>query len=160
VQPLHDLLGIKEPAHADQPVALNLAPIATPEPTPEPTALPTPQPTPEPTAIPTPPPVSGNCSAYAGLVSQYPWNVSVALAVMYAESRCNPSTVNNNPSTGDYSIGLFQINLYGRNAYNRPSEAELKDPEVNIAWAYKIFAANGSSFIGQWGVCRTAVACY
>lgn len=100
------------------------------------------------------------CENYKNLVAQYDWHVPTALSVINAESTCNPSAVNNNPSTGDYSVGLFQINLYGANALTRPSEAELKNPATNIAWAYKLYSGNGGSFIGQWGVCRAKVSCY
>lgn len=64
---------------------------------------------------------------------KYDWVDSVALAVAEAESGFDPANLNDNPSTGDYSIGCFQINIYGANARNRPSEAELKDPVVNVA---------------------------
>lgn len=101
-----------------------------------------------------------NCEAYRSIISQYNWNVDTAMRVMFAESGCRYWALNNTPATGDYSVGLFQINLYGRNAINRPSEAQLKDPATNIAWAYKFYAGNGNSFIGQWGVCRKAVVCY
>lgn len=100
------------------------------------------------------------CEQYRQLISQYDWNVEVAMAVMKAESSCNSQVVNNNQSTRDYSVGLFQINLYGANARTRPSETQLKDPATNIAWAYGIYQGNGKSFIGQWGVCRAKVSCY
>lgn len=100
------------------------------------------------------------CEQYRQLLSQYDWNVSVAMAIMKAESSCNSQVVNRNQNTRDYSVGLFQINLYGANARTRPSETELKDPATNIAWAYRIYQGNGKSFIGQWGVCRAKVSCY
>lgn len=100
------------------------------------------------------------CEDFRQLISQYDWNVDVAMAVMKAESSCNSQVVNNNQSTRDYSVGLFQINIYGANARTRPSEAELKDPVTNISWAYSIYQGNGKSFIGQWGVCRAKVSCY
>lgn len=100
---------------------------------------------------------SGSCEAE---ISKYNWNYSVAVAVARAESGLNPGIVNNNPGTGDYSVGCFQINIYGANARTRPSEAELKNAATNVAWAYKIYTGNGSSFIGQWGVCRSKVSCY
>lgn len=93
-------------------------------------------------------------------IAKYDWNQSVALAVAYAESKFDPNVVNDNPRTRDYSIGCFQVNLYGANARTRPSEAELKNPVINVQWAYKIYAANGNSFLGHWGVCRRGVACY
>jgi hypothetical protein len=100
---------------------------------------------------------SGSCEAE---IAKYDWVYSVAVAVATAESSLDPSRLNDNPSTGDYSVGCFQINLYGGNARNRPSEAELKNAAVNVAFAYQIYVGNGHSFIGQWGVCRSRVACY
>lgn len=99
---------------------------------------------------------SGSCHAE---IIKYDWNHNVATAVMMAESGGNPSALNNNPKTGDYSVGCFQINLYGANARTRPSEATLKNAEANVAFAYKIYVSNGRSFKGQWGVCRY-ISCY
>jgi len=99
---------------------------------------------------------SGSCQTE---IAKYDWDQSTALAVAQAESGFNTGVVNNNPATGDYSIGCFQINIFGGNAANRPSEAELKNAATNVAFAYQIYSANGQSFIGQWGVCRS-IACY
>lgn len=100
---------------------------------------------------------SGSC---ASEIAKYGWNQSVALAVAQAESGMRTWIVNNNPATRDYSVGCFQINIYGANARNRPSEAALKDAAVNVRFAYGIYVANGHSFIGQWGVCSRGVRCY
>lgn len=100
---------------------------------------------------------SGDCAAE---IVKYDWNVTVATAVARAESGLNPGALNDNPATGDYSVGCFQVNIYGANARTRPSEGELKNAATNVAWAYNNYKANGSSFIGQWGVCRSKVACY
>lgn len=100
---------------------------------------------------------SGDCAAE---IAKYDWNQSVALAVARAESGLNPGNLNDNPSTGDYSVGCFQVNIYGANAASRPSEAQLKIASVNVAFAYRLYAGNGHSFIGQWGVCRAKVSCY
>lgn len=100
---------------------------------------------------------SGSCQAE---IAKYNWDHGVATAVMIAESGGSTSTVNNNPSTGDYSIGCFQINIYGANAASRPSEAALKNAAVNVEFAHRIYSGNGNSFIGQWGVCRSKVSCY
>lgn len=100
---------------------------------------------------------SGSCQAE---IAKYDWNVTTALAVGQAESGHATWKVNNNPATGDYSVGCMQINIYGGNARSRPSEAQLKDASVNVAFAYKLYSSNGNSFIGQWGVCRDKVNCY
>lgn len=76
---------------------------------------------------------------------------------MEAESGCRADVVNDNPKTEDYSVGLFQINLYGANAKHRPSEEELKDPRTNIEFAYQLYKDYG--FKSQWGVCRYKVNC-
>lgn len=101
-------------------------------------------------------PQSGDCVTE---IAKYDWDYDTAVAVAVAESGLNPTALNNNPATGDYSVGCFQINIYGANAYSRPSEAELYNPVINVEFAYRIYVANGHSFIGQWGVCRK-IACY
>lgn len=100
---------------------------------------------------------SGSCQAE---IAKYDWNHSVATAVMIAESGGDPGQLNDNPATGDYSVGCFQVNIYGANAASRPSEAALKNAATNVEFAYRIYKGNGASFIGQWGVCRSKVSCY
>jgi hypothetical protein len=100
---------------------------------------------------------NGSCAAE---ILKYDWHQGVALAVASAESGLRPGIVNNTPSTGDYSVGCFQVNLYGANARTRPSEAELRDAAINVRWSYNNYVANGRSFIGQWGVCNSKVACH
>lgn len=100
---------------------------------------------------------SGDCVSE---IAKYDWQQSVAIAVATAESGLSTTVVNDTPATGDYSIGCFQINIYGANARNRPSESELMNAATNVAYAYRLYAGNGNSFIGQWGVCRAKVACY
>lgn len=100
---------------------------------------------------------SGDCAAE---IAKYNWGQSTALAVARAESGLRPGVVNNNPGTGDYSVGCFQVNIYGGNAASRPSQGQLINAATNVQWAYNNYVANGHSFIGQWGVCRSKVACY
>ncbi len=97
------------------------------------------------------------CDYYKSIVKQYDWDFNIATQIMMAESGCKTTALNDNPATGDYSVGLFQINLYGSNAKYRPSEAELKDPKTNIEFAYKLYKSSG--FYTQWGVCRHSVDC-
>lgn len=99
---------------------------------------------------------SGSCQTE---IKKYDWNIDVAMNVAKHESGLNPGALNNNPATKDYSVGCFQINLYGSNAKYRPSEAQLKIASINVAFAYKLYVDNGHSFIGQWGVCRS-IYCY
>lgn len=130
--------------------------VSTPEPTPSPTA--TPEPTPVATPVPviaakpvaTPKPViaqaSGSC---AEEIKKYPWPQQQAYNVMMIESGNNAGIVNDNPRTGDYSVGCFQINLIGAMRAVRPSEASLKNASVNVAYAYGMWKSQG-------GFCSTA----
>jgi hypothetical protein len=102
-------------------------------------------------------PIKTPCEQYKDIIRSYDWNDDVAIKIMLAESSCNPKIINDNPATKDYSIGLFQINIYGGNAKHRPSEEELKDPHTNIEFAYNLYKDYG--FQSQWGVCRKKVNC-
>lgn len=104
---------------------------------------------------PTPKPVvtyPTGCENYVDLISQYDWNVSVALQVAKAESGCNPNAVGD-VHIPPVSCGLFQI----RTLSGRPSCEALKNPETNVEWAYKLYVSGGW---GHWTVCRTKVTCY
>lgn len=83
------------------------------------------------------------CDYYKFLIKGYDWDDDIAIAVMMAESMCNANAVNDNPNTGDYSVGLFQINLIGNLAKDRPSEAKLKDARFNVEYAYKMYQSSG-----------------
>jgi hypothetical protein len=61
-------------------------------------------------AKPTEPETASTC---ASEVAKYDWPQTIAHDVMMAESRNNPDNHNDDASTGDYSIGCFQINLLG-----------------------------------------------
>lgn len=100
---------------------------------------------------------TGSCAAE---IAKYNWGQATALAVAKAESGLRPGVINNNPSTKDYSVGCFQINIYGANARTRPPQEQLINAAVNVAYAHKLYTGNGSSFLGQWGVCRRNVNCY
>lgn len=82
------------------------------------------------------------------LINQYDWDTDVAYAVMMAESGGDPKEVNLNHGTADYSIGLFQINLYGSLSDGRPPADWLKNPENNVDYAYKIYEDDGWT---AWG---------
>lgn len=70
---------------------------------------------------------AGNCATYSNLVAQYDWDARIALAIMQAESGCNP---NASSPTNDH--GLMQINqglaILGSAIY---------DPATNIKYAYE-----------------------
>lgn len=56
-----------------------------------------------------------------------------------------------NPDYPDYSIGLMQINIRGELAKTRPLEADLKIPEKNIDFAYKLYKNRGN--FDDWKTC-------
>lgn len=126
--------------------------VAPPEPLPEaPEARPVavaPHTPPQPVVVKHP----VGCENYRELVSQYNWNVSIALAVMKAESGCNPNAVGDR-HIPPVSCGLFQI----RTLAGRPTCEQLKDPATNVAWAWKLYQASGWK---PWSVCRTKISCY
>ena len=83
------------------------------------------------------------CIDFYDEVARYDWDTDIVMNIMNLESGCNPLALNDNPNTGDYSVGLMQINLYGANANHRPSEEELKIPEKNIEYAYELYQNGG-----------------
>lgn len=82
---------------------------------------------------------SGNCAAYEPLVAQYAWNTSIAMAVMRAESGCNPTATS---PTCDH--GLMQINCVHAAAVGG-NLALLNDPATNIRVAYQVYSGAGWS---------------
>lgn len=153
--------AVTKPASAPEtpPVVTEPAPAVAPEPQ-------------EPAVATQPAPVA-TCASEIGKYSA--WNQSVAQAVMMAESGGNANTLNSNLSTGDYSIGCFQINLLGSNLYSKhriavqlgytgPVEVDgltvwLKNPVNNVAMANQLY-----TLAGQWSdwrvTCSTKVSCY
>lgn len=88
-------------------------------------------------------------------IKKYNWHIPTAVAVMNVESGGDYTIVNDNPATGDYSIGCFQVNIKGALAYNRPTEKELKKPEVNVAFAYGLYRDVGwCSTAGWYNTCK------
>jgi soluble lytic murein transglycosylase-like protein len=81
----------------------------------------------------------------------FPENPKKALAIAQCESHTDPNKMNTKKP--DYSIGLFQINILGNLAKNRPTESELKDPETNIKFARMLYESAGRSFSRDWVVC-------
>ena len=93
----------------------------------------------------------GNCVEYEDIISQYNWPDDVAMQVCKHESRGNPSAVGDG-DTAHVSCGLMQI----RTLKGRPSCTALKDPETNVAYAYKMWKKEGWS---PWSVCINLVNC-
>lgn len=82
------------------------------------------------------------------LIESKDWDVKTALRVARCESNFNSMAHNFNPTSGDDSYGIFQINRYGELAKSRPSPAWLLDPQNNVDYAYQMYRSGGWS---QWG---------
>lgn len=76
------------------------------------------------------------CEIYRPLVAQYGWNVESAMAVMKAESGCNPMAANltDSHATCKGSFGLFQIACF---------DGQVFDPVQNVAIAWRKYVASG-----------------
>ena len=90
------------------------------------------------------------CANYRHLVERYDWDVSIAMAVMQAESGCNPGAENWSDSHGSCSgsKGLFQLACFWPGALGYSYES-LYDPASNVEMAYKIYK-RGNSW-NPWG---------
>jgi len=79
-----------------------------------------------------------------------------AWAVAMKESTGRPTAHNDNPSTGDNSYGLFQINMKGSmgpdrlQKYGLSSYEDLFDPYINATVAYQM--SKGGKNWGPWGI--------
>jgi hypothetical protein len=80
----------------------------------------------------------------------------IAFGLAMRESTGQPGVLNDNPRTGDYSYGLFQINMIGslgearRAKYGLSSNDDLFDPVRNARIAYKM--SNSGTDFGAWGI--------
>lgn len=77
------------------------------------------------------------CEAYRPLVSKYDWNVKVAMAVMRAESGCNPNAL-----SPTHDRGLMQINSCHAAKVNYDLNS-LYDPATNMRVAYSVYLSQG-----------------
>jgi hypothetical protein len=81
-------------------------------------------------------------------------NLKEAWAVAMKESTGRPRSHNDNPSTGDYSHGLFQINMIGSlgparlKQYNLDSNKDLFNPLTNAKIAFQM--SNGGKNWSGW----------
>lgn len=81
-------------------------------------------------------------------------SLRMAWAIVMKESTRRPFAHNDNPSTGDNSYGLFQINMRGAmgperlKKYGLGSNEDLFDPITNATIAYKM--SNGGNNWGAW----------
>ena len=99
-------------------------------------------------------------SQLAGLLRQEGFSEDVIptfIAISQAESGLNPRALNPDTSTGDYSLGLFQINMLGkmgeerRRQFGLKANEELYDPRTNVRAAKAIYDQQG---LGAWSVTR------
>lgn len=92
----------------------------------------------------------------ASEINKYDWNTKQAYDIMMIESGNNPTIVNDNPNTGDYSVGCFQINLIGNMRNTRPSEEWLKVAENNVQYAYGMYKSQGTfcKTSGWYNTCK------
>lgn len=89
-------------------------------------------------------PKPSGCEQYRPLLYQYSWNVDVALAIMEAESHCNPLADNTGTnSDGSNDKGLMQINSIHEDLI---SDTDRLDPTKNIATAYTIYQGAKDKF--------------
>ena len=77
------------------------------------------------------------CENYRHIVERYSWDVRTAMAVMRAESGCNPNAANWQDSHHNCqgSFGLFQLGCFWTDT---PF-----DPSHNIAKAFEIYSRSG-----------------
>ncbi len=82
--------------------------------------------------------------SYYNEIAKYDWNVSVAYAIMMAESNGNPEAVNwrDNHKVCKGSFGLFQMACSHIDSYGLTSD-NIKDPETNIRAAYLLYKQRG-----------------
>jgi hypothetical protein len=88
--------------------------------------------------------------------------IPTMVAISQAESSLNPRALNPDRSTGDYSFGLYQINMIDEPGYMLGAERrrnlglkaneELYDPRTNVRAAKSILDSQG---LGAWSVFRT-----
>lgn len=85
------------------------------------------------------------CGDYKHLFEKYDWDSRTAYSIMIGESSCDKNRVGDDyPIQGLHAVscGLMQV----RTLAGRPNCETLKDPRVNLEWAYKIYIEAGKSF--------------
>lgn len=76
------------------------------------------------------------CAQYRSLVAQYNWNVNTMMAIMRAESGCNPNEISPVDYDGERDYGLLQLH-----------NMDILNPSQNIAAAYHKWTIQG---YGAW----------
>src|SRR5579863_8787730 len=75
------------------------------------------------------------------------WPLVVMTALAGREAKWDPTALNNNPNTGDYSVGLWQINYFGsllpgRTAEYGSPQSLLSNPQDQANAVYKLAGGN------------------
>ena len=84
------------------------------------------------------------------------WPLTVMTAITGVESGWSPTSLNNNPSTLDYSVGLGQINYFGSlgpsrtQEYGSPQQL-LANPAAQGAAIYNLAGGNSLAGLSNWG---------
>jgi TolA-binding protein len=97
----------------------------------------------------------GTCAQYQPLISQYSWNIEIAVAVCNAESGgvASKNHADDNHKICLGSRGLFQIGCDSTANFDA-----MFDPAANIAQAYNLYANRGWK---PWSVCTNGtVSCW
>jgi hypothetical protein len=85
------------------------------------------------------------------------WPLVVMTAIAGQQSNWNPTALNNNPSTGDYSVGAWQINYYGNlktsreQSYGTPSYL-MANPQKQADAAYQLAGGNSLQGLSNWAL--------
>ena len=91
------------------------------------------------------------------------WPLTVMTAIAGRESTWNPAALNNNPNTGDYSVGLFQINYFGdllqsrTQQYGSPAQLQ-SSPDAQARAAYNLAGGNSLSGLSNWALAASPAA--
>lgn len=84
------------------------------------------------------------------------WPLTVMTAIAGVESNWAPYKINNDPATGDYSVGLTQVNYYGNllssrtQQYGAPSSL-VADPAAQGAATFSLAGGNSLGGLSNWG---------
>lgn len=85
------------------------------------------------------------------------WPLTIMTAIAGRESNWDPTALNNDPSTGDYSVGLTQVNYYGpllssRTAsYGSPQFLQA-NPSAQANATYQLAGGNALSGLSNWNL--------
>ena len=85
------------------------------------------------------------------------WPLVVMTAISGQQSGWNPTSLNNNPSTGDYSVGLWQINYFGNLLSSRsqqygPPSSLISNPQDQANAAYQLAGGNELVGLSNWAL--------